>query len=258
MNTINLHLVKTLNALNLTTQILNKILFLDIETVSEKHHFQELNETFQKLWTKKAISIQKNLQISDIDEIAALYEAKAGIFAEYSKIVCISVAYLNAENKLRVKSFAGDDEKQLLKDFTQLLSQHFNDPERFFLCGHNIKEFDIPFICRRLIKHRMALPALLNVAGKKPWQTEFLIDTMDLWRFGDIKNYTSLELIAATLDIPTPKDDIDGSQVGRVYWEDHGLDRIVTYCQKDVVTVVRLIQHFMGIDGVSDEDIDWV
>ena len=178
MNTINLHLVKTLNAMNLTTQILNKILFLDIETVSEKHHFQELNETFQN-YGPKGHFYPKNLQISDIDEIAALYEAKAGIFAEYSKIVCISVAYLNAENKLRVKSFAGDDEKQLLKDFTQLLSQHFNDPERFFLCGHNIKEFDIPFICRRLIKHRMALPALLNVAGKKPWQTEFLIDTMD-------------------------------------------------------------------------------
>ena len=244
--------------MNLSPQSLNKILFLDIETVSEKHHFDELTDVYQKLWAKKAISIQKDLSLTDTEGIARLYQSKAGIFAEYSKIICISVAYLNAEGKLRVKSFASDDEKSLLHDFCKLLNDHFSDPEKYYLCGHNIKEFDVPFMCRRLVKHKIAFPALLSVTGKKPWQTEFLIDTLDLWRFGDIKNYTSLELIAATLDIPTPKDDIDGSQVGRVYWEDAGLERIKTYCQKDVVTVVRLIQHYMGIDSVVDEDIDFV
>lgn len=244
--------------MNLSPQSLNKILFLDIETVSEKHHFHELTEVYQKLWAKKAVSIQKDLSLADIEGISRLYQSKAGIFAEFSKIICISVAYINTEGKLRVKSFASDDEKSLLLAFCTLLNNHFSDAEKYQLCGHNIKEFDVPFMCRRMVKHKIPFPALLNVTGKKPWQTEFLIDTLDLWRFGDIKNYTSLELIAATLDIPTPKDDIDGSQVGRVYWEDAGLERIKIYCQKDVVTVVRLIQHYMGMEGVADEDIDFV
>lgn len=242
--------------MNLNLQSLTRILFLDIETVSEKADFHQITESFQKLWAKKALSLQKSLDSSNSDGIAALYKEKAGIFAEYSKIICISVGYLNPEGKLRIKSFFGDDEKSLLTDFSKLLADHYPDPNTHFLCGHNIREFDIPFICRRMVKHRLPLPAMLNLSGKKPWQSEFIIDTMELWRFGDIKNYTSLELIATTLGIPTPKDDIDGSQVGRVYWEENDLKRIVLYCQKDVVTVVRLVQHLLMQDWITDDNVE--
>ena len=242
--------------MNLNLQTITRILFLDIETVAEKAEFSEISETFQKLWAKKAVSIQKSLEISNIDGIAALYKEKAGIFAEFSKIICISVGYLNSESKLRIKSFSGHDEREILISFSKLLEEHYPDPNNCFLCGHNVREFDMPFICRRMVKHKISLPTLLNISGKKPWQTEFIIDTMELWRFGDIKNYTSLELIATTLGIPTPKDDIDGSQVGRVYWEDQDLDRIVQYCQKDVVTVVRLVQHLSLMDCIADNQIE--
>ncbi len=243
--------------MNLNLQTITRILFLDIETVSEKAEFSQISETFQKLWAKKAISIQKSLEISNKEGIAALYKEKAGIFAEFSKIICISVGYLNSESKLRIKSFSGHDEKAILTSFSKLLEEHYPDPNNCFLCGHNVREFDIPFICRRMVKHQISLPPLLSISGKKPWQTEFIIDTMELWRFGDIKNYTSLELIATTLGIPTPKDDIDGSQVGRVYWEERDLNRIVLYCQKDVVTVVRLVQHLSLMDWIADDQIEF-
>lgn len=244
--------------MNINKKTINKTLFLDIETVSEKKDYAELSEAFQKLWSKKALSFQKGISNNDDNAVSALYEEKAGIFAEFSKIVCISVAYLHHDGKLRVKSFSGDEEKPVLLAFCDLLTGYYNDTEKHFLCGHNIKEFDIPFICRRLAKHSMPLPSLLNLSGKKPWQTDYLIDTMDLWRFGDIKNYTSLELIATTLGIPTPKDDIDGSQVGRVYWKENNLERIVAYCQKDVVTVVRVLQHLSNQDITADEEIEWI
>lgn len=242
--------------MNLNLHSLAKILFLDIETVSEKADFNQISESFQKLWSRKAISIQKNISSGQQEEIAALYREKAGIFAEYAKIICISVGYLSPEGKLRIKSFSGNDEKNILTSFAKLLDEHYPDPNSYFLCGHNVREFDVPFICRRMVKHRIGLPALLSISGKKPWQTEYIIDTMELWRFGDIKNYTSLELIATTLGIPTPKDDIDGSQVGRVYWVENDLNRIVQYCQKDVVTVVRVIQHLMLLDWITDENIE--
>ena len=125
------------------------------------------------------------------------------------------------------------------------------------LCAHNGKEFDFPFLARRILVNELPLPAILDSAGKKPWETQYL-DTMELWKFGDYKHYTSLELLAALFGIPTPKDDINGADIHRVYWEDHDLERIRIYCQKDVLTIARLFLKFQQQPGIEDEDVVYV
>lgn len=184
---------------------------------------------------------------------AEMYE-NAGIFAEFGKIVCISVGYFARERELRIKSFYGDDEKELLNNFCGLLNQYFYSREHV-LCAHNGKEFDFPYIARRMLVNGIRLPLILNTAGKKPWEVKHL-DTMELWKFGDYKSFVSLNLLAAVFDIPTPKDDIDGSQVGEVYWKMHDLERIVQYCQKDVLTVAQIFLKYRNepllMDGKNE------
>ncbi|HMG15766.1 MAG TPA: ribonuclease H-like domain-containing protein, partial [Saprospiraceae bacterium] len=170
------------------------------------------------------------------------------------------VGFLRKEGNnlvLRLKSFKSDDEREVLEGLTQLLNKGFNDPLNSFLCGHNIKEFDIPFLCRRMMIHSMEIPDIIQVAGKKPWETKQFIDTLELWKFGDNKNYTSLILLAAVLGIASPKDDIDGSEVGNVYWIEKDLDRISTYCQKDVKTVVQVLLKMQGKELLSDDQIEF-
>lgn len=240
---------------------LRKILFIDIETVSQGKMLSELPERMQDLWAKKSRYFLKDYDESiEIDEKYSLsYSDKAAIFAEFGKIICISVGVLYRKEDgnygFRVKSFSGEDEKELLITFSDLLSKHYNDPARFYLCGHNIREFDVPYICRRMVVNRLALPDIVNLSGKKPWETKHLIDTLELWKFGDIKHFTSLDLLTAILDIPSPKDDIDGSQVGKVYWEQKNLPRIVDYCEKDVVTVANLLLRFQGLELIDPEAI---
>ena len=253
---MNQHVMKSENPGLQYPSTLRKTLFLDIETVSESPEFSTLPTEFQKLWALKCRQWQKNAGTADQQaEISALYHQKAGIFAEFSKIVCISLGFLHDEQgesaTIRIKSIAGDDEKVLLFEFAQLLDQHYPDARQHSLCGHNIREFDIPFICRRMMIHRIPLPAILSISGKKPWQTTHILDTLDMWRFGDYKNYTSLQLLSAVMGIPSPKDDIDGSQVGEVYWKEQDLPRIVTYCQKDVVTVIQLVLAFYGFQSMD-------
>jgi hypothetical protein len=243
--------------------LLRKTLFLDIETVSAYPSFDEMPLEMQSLWEDKARLLQKgntNAQITP--ESNELYSLKAGIYSEFAKIVCISMGFLhfegNVPHSIRIKSLAGDDERHLLQDFSALLTNHYNDPSQHRLCGHNIREFDIPFICRRMAINRVAFPPILEISGKKPWQTTHILDTLDLWRFGDYKNYTSLRLLAGVMGIPSPKDDIDGSQVGAVYWEESDIDRIVTYCQKDVVTVIQLMLAFSGNDAISASNVEYL
>jgi hypothetical protein len=239
-------------------EILKTTLFLDIETVPEYNTYDGLSEIKQRLWKKKALSINKSLTQDNLEGIADTYFVKGGIFSEFAKIICISVGFLTSDNKLRIKSFFGDDEKELLVNFKDLLDKHYPTTQSYYLCGHNIKEFDVPFICRRMVIHQIQLPELLMISGKKPWQTEHLIDTIELWRFGDIKNYTSLELLATVLGIETPKDDIDGSQVAGVYWNENDLYRIVKYCQRDVVTVVQVMMHYGGIESIEEKNICFI
>lgn len=224
----------------------HNILFLDIETVPGVPEFDGLNDEMQELWSIKARTLLKRTtEELDYDEIAEVYQTRAGIYSEYGKIICISVGFLtrqpgSSEPLLRLKSFTNHVEAALLEDFSELLDKHFSSPDRFALLGHNIKEFDIPYICRRMLVNQVPLPKMLDIAGKKPWETKHLMDTLEFWKFGDIKNYTSLRLLCALMDIPSPKDDIDGSDVARVYWEERDLDRIATYCEKDVLATVQL------------------
>ena len=204
---------------------IKNVLFLDVETVPIKENFEDLSAPFQKLWEEKTAWQRK-----DDTSPSEYYKIKGGIMAEFAKIICISVGYLFKEkgkNHFRIKSFYGDDEKQIITDFNILLNAQFNKKEHQ-LCAHNGKEFDFPFIARRTLINGLKLPSLLDIAGKKPWEINHL-DTMELWRFGDYKNYTSIKLLAALFDIPTPKDDIDGSQVAGIYYQEKDLERIKIY-----------------------------
>ena len=228
-----------------------EILFLDIETVPQNYSYEELNETDKSLWFEKS-KFTRERRNMEVDES---YQ-EAGIYAEFGKIVCISVGYFvkrDEERLLRLTSFFGDDEKQILEDFASLLNRTLNNPFRL-LCAHNGKEFDFPYICRRMLIQRVPLPSMLNIAGKKPWEISHL-DTMELWKFGDYKHYTSLKLLARVFGIPTPKDDIDGSQVREVYYEEKNLDRIEVYCRKDVATVANVLLSYLGEPIVSDQDL---
>ncbi|MDD3877066.1 MAG: ribonuclease H-like domain-containing protein [Bacteroidales bacterium] len=222
---------------------IENILFLDVETAPLYPSYEDLPEKMKKLWTKKAEYFLQNkpeLKPSDIYE-------RAGIYSEFGKIICVSVGYVTEENgvrKIRLKSFYDKDEKMLLLNFANLLNKHYKDNDKT-LCAHNGKEFDFPFIARRMLINGIQVPDILNTPGKKPWEVN-LLDTMELWKFGDYKNYTSLELLAAVFDIPTPKDDIDGSQVCHVYWVEKDLERIVKYCQKDVVAIIQLFLRYQG------------
>ncbi|MCC7244713.1 MAG: ribonuclease H-like domain-containing protein [Saprospiraceae bacterium] len=225
---------------------LYNVLFLDIETVPGVAEFDELDEELQELWGIKCRSLLRRPEEEiEFDEMAELFKTRAGIYAEFGKIICISVGFLtrqadSAEPILRLKSFSSHIESNLMEDFSELLSKHFSNPDKFALCGHNIKEFDVPYICRRMLINQLPLPRMIDIAGKKPWESKHLLDTLEMWKFGDIKNFTSLRLLTAVFNIPSPKDDIDGSEVAGVYWEDRDLDRIAAYCEKDVLATVQL------------------
>ena len=228
---------------------LNNILFLDIETVPEHQNYGILDEETRYLWEHKT-------QYQRKDEVSAedFYE-RAGIWAEFGKIITISVGYFVNKGDIRnfrVTSFWGD-EKKILQDFSNLLNTHFNGAQHV-LCGHNAKEFDIPFIARRMIINGIALPNKLNLFGKKPWEVPHL-DTLELWKFGDYKHFTSLKLLTKVLGIPSPKDDIDGSQVGQVYWEENDLERISRYCEKDVLATMQVYDRISGDNLFNTDNI---
>ncbi len=230
---------------------LHHILFIDIETVPLYEHFNQMNENMQVLWTAKTQYQRKNEYAP-----SEFFNLKGGIFSEFAKIVCISVGFITQQNKkrfFRVKSFFGHDEKTILEKFKELLDNHF-DSIKHHLCAHNGKEFDYPFIARRMIINNIKLPKVLNIAGKKPWEVKHL-DTMEMWKFGDYKHYTSIKLLAEILNIPTPKDDIDGSQVAQVYWKENDIKRIVKYCEKDTLTVAQIYLKFNHLEIISKDNI---
>lgn len=219
----------------------NNILFLDIETVSQFETYEHMTADWKEMWDIKAQFLLRNKESETTETI---YE-RAGIYAEFGKIICISCGCLQGqgeEKKLLIKSYCDNDEKKLLTDFAGMLQKWSGDADKY-LCAHNGKEFDYPYICRRMIINGIEIPEALKIAGRKPWEVRHL-DTLEFWKFGDYKSYTSLKLLAKVLGIPSPKDDIDGSQVNGVYWKEKDLDRIVTYCQKDVVTLTQVLLRF--------------
>lgn len=234
---------------------LENFLVIDIETVSAKKDFEALDFDWQHLWEEKVTrSLPENYTIG------AYYPQRAGVMAEFAKVVCISIGYFKKEKdhyQFRVKSLFDHDEKELLKSFVSTVNQLEAVHNRWCFTGHNIKEFDIPFLCRRLLINGLAIPGYLDFQNMKPWETN-LVDTFQYWRFGDYKNFTSLKLLAGALNVPSPKDDIDGSMVGQVYWNENDLVRIATYCQKDVVTVANIILRFKNLPLLTAEQVIFV
>ena len=232
--------------------ILENLLLIDIETVPQHPSFDLLSEEWKQLWEEKTVRT-----LPDFTSAAEFYPQRAGVMAEFAKIVCISIGYFTKQNnalQLRLKSFFGDDEKKLLQDFITTVNQMESKNNKWSFAGHNIKEFDIPFISRRLLINGLHIPVYLDFQNMKPWDTN-IVDTFQYWRFGDYKNYTSLKLLAAAMGVPSPKDDIDGSMVAGVYWEEKNLQRIATYCQKDVVTTGNIILRFKNRELLKEEQV---
>ena len=226
---------------------LNKILFLDIETVPAFESYEQMPDDWKRLWDKKASFINR-----DGVEDAEFYH-QAGIYAEFGKIVAISVAFITQQRQLRVKSFYGEDESCILENFKQLVEKHFSGKDSY-LCAHNGKEFDFPYIARRMLVNGISLPSVLDTHGRKPWETRFL-DTMELWKFGDYKHFTSLELLAKLFELPSPKADISGEDVWKIYWQDKEVERIAEYCEKDTVSVAQIFLKFRGEEVIPQEGI---
>ncbi len=235
----------------LETINLYNILFLDIETVPQYPAYNDLPENFKLLWEKKS----QTFRFSNEESPEQAYH-RAGIYAEFGKIVCISCGFFTRDEKFRLTSFSDHEEFTILRTFTLMLEDFCASGDKK-LCAHNGKEFDFPWLARRMLVHGIPLPTVLNTPGKKPWEVNHL-DTMDLWKFGDYKSYTSLPLLAAVFGIPTPKDDIDGGQVGEVYWKENDLLRIVNYCQKDVLTIAQIFRKFRGEQLIPEQDIQLI
>ncbi|MCS6795289.1 MAG: ribonuclease H-like domain-containing protein [Raineya sp.] len=258
---------------------ITRMLFLDIETATSTQHFHELSEGLQKMWEIKS----QNLEPKDLSAEEKYYE-KAAIYAEFGRVVCISCGFIYERNDqfyFKVKSFYGENEKEILINFRNFLNEKTGKLDNYgnlidkngrrvfdsngnklsnewlfhYLVAHNGKEFDFPYLCRRYIVNQIALPEVLEIRGKKPWDILHLIDTMEMWRFGDIKSFTKLELLCHLFDIPTPKDDMDGSMVGKVFWQDKNLDRIAKYCEKDVVATAQIMLKFNFFDIFPLENV---
>lgn len=229
------------------------ILFLDIETVPQQPDYEKLSPHMQQLWDKKI-----SFHTKKTGQAPKEAYAKAAIFAEFGKVICISagvVFFKEKQKHFRIKSFFGHDEKQLLSDFAALLNQ-MNKKSALLLCAHNGKEFDFPYLARRMLIQQIQLPYVLDIAGKKPWEVKHL-DTLELWKFGDYKHYTSLELLTCIFDIPTPKDDIRGSDVAQVYWQENNIERIVAYCEKDVLAVAQLFLRYRNQALIEPENVQY-
>ena len=231
---------------------MKNILFLDIETVPQHESYQSLNDRWKKLWDVKANQIAKNEQTPE-----ELY-SRAGIYAEFGKIICISVGYFASgedARAFRITTFSGE-ELDILTQFKTLLETHFNH-SKHLLCAHNGKEFDFPYIARRMLIHNIKLPSKLNLFGKKPWEVPHL-DTLELWKFGDYKHYTSLKLMTNVLGIPSPKDDIDGSEIYRVFYEENDIERIISYCEKDTLAVAQILLRLRGAPLLEKNEIAYI
>lgn len=231
---------------------LRDILFIDIETVASTDDFNSLDERLKTQWARKAGFFRRESGASEED----LFHERAGIYAEFGKVICIAAGKFvdneAGELGLRTKVYFGDDEKSVLLEFKSMVEKMDSSTLRF--CAHNGKEFDYPYLCRRMLINGIALPAALNLSGRKAWEVQHL-DTLELWRFGDLKNFTSLDLLATVFDIPSSKTNINGSQVNYVYHKEKGLDRIAQYCRGDVVVLAQLFLKLKGYPLIPDANI---
>ncbi len=230
---------------------IENILFIDIETIPKYADYDQVPDDFKKFWERKCNFIKRNEETPE-----ELYN-RAGIYAEFGQIICISAGYITLKDSskfIRIKSFFGETESDFLPDFIEMINQLCSN-RNIYLCAHNGKEFDFPYLARRILINGYKIPSILNVAGKKPWEVKFL-DTMELWKFGDYKHFTSLDLLTRLFHIPTPKNDMDGSMVAEVYYKENDLTRIVRYCERDVLAVAQLYLRYLGEDIIPEENIE--
>jgi 3'-5' exonuclease len=237
----------------LKTINIENILFLDIETVPMTADYNQLPDNYKKYWDKKCGQLSKYDQnLTDEEKLPEVMFERAGIYAEFGKVICVSTGIVKNQT-LWIKSYSSDNEMQLLSDFAEMLNKA-NEKKIQYLCAHNGKEFDYPYLIRRMLINGIPIPAMLDISGKKPWEVNHF-DTMELWKFGDYKNYTSLDLLSTIFSLPSSKDDINGSDVGRVYWVEKDLARISVYCQKDVIAIVNLFLKFQGKPVINESSI---
>ena len=239
---------------------LQNILFIDVETVSQHPSIKVLNDHGRYLWQQKIGFLQRREEREWTEEdYDQSYKDRAAIYAEFGKVIVISAGFFTqAEDytyNLRIKSFYGHDEAEVLSSFVAVLDKKFDDPNLHVLCGHNIREFDIPYLCRRLTIHGLHLPVLFKLSGKKPWEVKFVLDTLEMWKYGDYKNFTSLDLLAYSLGIPSPKENMDGSKVGHCYWIESDLEKIRRYCETDVITVAQVYLRMQNMPLLNESNI---
>lgn len=232
-------------------KFLSKLIFIDIETVAKTAKYDELPENFKKLWSERCEYLRHQFEDNADKDDAQLWEYKAGLHAEYNKVICVSFGRLHFKEEgtiFNVKSIYGDNEAEVIGKVFMALDQLYSKYPQLLLCGHNLKNFDFPILCKKAVINNKPIPKALQVHDKKPWESP-LFDTMDVWGFGSWKEgIVNLKTICASLDIPTPKDDIDGSEVNGVYWKENDLERIVKYCEKDVVALARIMLRLSDID----------
>lgn len=221
---------------------------IDIETVPGFQNLAEAPEPIQKLWDKKTKTLRGDQSVDK------LY-LRAGIYAEFGKIICLSMGVFTGQNQttaFRVKSLYGENEYAILDEFKSILN---SQPVTLVLCAHNGKEFDFPYLCRRMIVNRISIPEQLNIQGKKPWEIQHL-DTLDMWKFGDYKHYTSLDLLSTVLGIPTPKNDLHGADVHRVYWEEGNILKIKHYCERDIIATAKILMRLLNKEPFDDNEVN--
>ncbi len=235
---------------------LKDILFIDIETISAEADYAALSAPMQKAWDKKMQYLASEKEVAAAD----LYFDKAGVYAEFGKVIVIAAGFLRISEhdgiSMRIKSFAGDDEKDVLLDFKELVEKY--NSKYLHLCAHNGKEFDFPYLCRRMVVHGISLPNALDLSGKKAWQVPHL-DTMEMWKYGDRKNYTSLDLLAALFDIDMREEvKVEGNEVNKVYYEEKDLQKIINDCRQDVAVLAQVYLKLKGLPGINEGDISFV
>ncbi len=231
-------------------------LFIDIETASGQKDFALLSNKMQALWLRKAKSLPNPLSVSLED----LYFERAALYAEFGKIICIGMGFLYQDKEkgicFKVKTIAGDNEEELLSRFISFINDTYKNKE-LSLVAHNGKEFDFPYLCRRMLVHSLEIPKQLQLQGKKPWEVVHL-DTMELWKFGDRKAYTSLELLTEILGIGEAKSNLSGDKVNETYYKEGNLMVIEEYCKEDVVLVAQLFLRFNFQKKIEPSNIFYI
>jgi len=222
---------------------INKLLFLDIETVGIEEDLDSLHITFphlSKMWGETGYDYCKRRYPNEDLYSNEMFIKKAALLPEFGKIVCASVGFISPNGQIKLDSFVGD-EKDILGNICEL----FNSVDKlgFKICGHNIKNFDLPYIGKKMLVHGITLPKILPTYNDKPWETK-VVDTKEVWGFNSYIGLSSLDLICASLDVESPKNgDLKGDLLHQFYYsEKKDINKIKEYCEKDVEATIKLVK----------------